>query len=398
MCPQQSQLPEVVYLELWEHVVVEAAAKHGRHRRRQAAGRLRRVVEAGATVEPLGRRRLVLVGSGGALVSWAHVHRHHRLALPACCGGRGRREHHEIGAVVADGQELVEGRVHGERGVVGGHVGRGVQDLRERVLVPQQLGDGGDLGEPRQRRRLLVLLHDDGRRRSSVCSTSSSSTAADGRRGGGVQAGAAAEVVVEEAAGRRSVAVEVLVVGERRHHRRRVAGLLVDPAQHPVVQPHGDVPELGGRAVGGEGAGAAGDGGEAVLVHDPVGLGAPGRAALVEDERLLDADALAGGGVVDGLVGAGGLPVAGAGGAVGADAVGVLAVPRAEEVVLAVAVQRLGRQVPWVELVDVDVGDDGHGARRRRGAVAEVVQDELLVRRVEPEPRRQLRRRRLRCC
>jgi hypothetical protein len=30
----------------------------------------------------------------------------------------------------------------------------------------------------------------------------------------------------------------VLVVGERRHHRRRLAGLLVDPAQHPVVQLH----------------------------------------------------------------------------------------------------------------------------------------------------------------
>jgi hypothetical protein len=29
------------------------------------------------------------------------------------------------------------------------------------------------------------------------------------------------------------------VVGERRHRqRRRVAGLLVDPAQHPVIQLH----------------------------------------------------------------------------------------------------------------------------------------------------------------
>ena len=67
----------------------------------------------------------------------------------------------------------------------------------------------------------------------------------------------------------------------------------------------------------------------AVLVHDPVGLGALGRAPLVEHEHLLDADHLgAGGGEGDGLVGASGLPVAGAGGAVGADAVGILTVPR----------------------------------------------------------------------
>jgi hypothetical protein len=86
-------------------------------------------------------------------------------------------------------------------------------------------------------------------------------------------------------------------------------------------------------------------GGEAVLVHDPVGLGALGRAALVEDERLLDADALVGrraAAAVDGLVGAGGLPVAGARGAVRPDPVRVLAVPRAEEVPLPVPVIRLG--------------------------------------------------------
>jgi hypothetical protein len=46
-------------------------------------------------------------------------------------------------------------------------------------------------------------------------------------------------------------------------------------------------------------------------------------------------------------------------------------------------------QVPWIELVDVDVGDDGDRARRVGGAVAEVVEDQLLVRRVETEPRRQ---------
>ena len=83
-------------------------------------------------------------------------------------------------------------------------------------------------------------------------------------------------------------------------------------------------------------------GGEAVLVHDPVGLGALGRAALVEDERLLDADALAGGAALDGLVGAGGLPVAGPCGAVRADPVWVLAVARAEEVPLLVPVRGPG--------------------------------------------------------
>lgn len=51
--------------------------------------------------------------------------------------------------------------------------------------------------------------------------------------------------------------------------------------------------------------------GEAVLVHDPVGLGAAGRAALVVDEGLLEADeALGVGGAADGPVGAGGLPEA----------------------------------------------------------------------------------------
>ena len=65
------------------------------------------------------------------------------------------------------------------------------------------------------------------------------------------------------------------------------------------------------------------------------GLGALGRAPLVEHEHLLDANHLgAGGGEGDGLVGAGGLPVARAGGAVGANAVGILTVPGAEEVPL----------------------------------------------------------------
>jgi hypothetical protein len=46
-------------------------------------------------------------------------------------------------------------------------------------------------------------------------------------------------------------------------------------------------------------------------------------------------------------------------------------------------------KVPRVELVDVDLGDDGGRARRGGGTLAEVVEDEFLVRRVEPEPWRE---------
>ena len=128
-------------------------------------------------------------------------------------------------------------------------------------------------------------------------------------------------------------------------------------------------------------------------MHDPAGLGALGRATAVEDEGLLHAQQyrllrLRDG---DGLVGSGGLPVAGAGGAVGTDAVGVLAVAWAEEVPLAIRLpeHRHGRQLPRVVLVNVHLGDHRCRAGRRRGALAEVVEEELLVRRVEPESRRQ---------
>jgi hypothetical protein len=69
---------------------------------------------------------------------------------------------------------------------------------------------------------------------------------------------------------------------------------------------------------------------EAVLVHDPVGLLAVRRAALVEDERLAHADAAGAG--VDGLVAAGGLPEPGRRGAVRARPRRVLLVLVAEEV------------------------------------------------------------------
>jgi hypothetical protein len=175
--------------------------------------------------------------------------------------------------------------------------------------------------------------------------------------------------------------------------------------------------------------------GEAVLVHDPVGLNAPGRLAGVEDERLLDTRRLGAPFGRDRLIGPGGLPVPSPGCAVGARPVGVLAVPRREEVPLLVPEQRLvctrtkrinqGRvfwtnerikssreflrlrkteqrkkqgegaddartwQFPRVELVEIDLGDDGHGQLLLRHLPAEVVDHQLLVRGVEPEPRRQ---------
>jgi hypothetical protein len=71
---------------------------------------------------------------------------------------------------------------------------------------------------------------------------------------------------------------------------------------------------------------------EAVLVHDPVGLLAVGRAAAVEDERLPHPDEAVLG--VDGLVPPRGLPEAGGGRPVGAGAGRVLLVLVAEEVPL----------------------------------------------------------------
>ena len=84
-------------------------------------------------------------------------------------------------------------------------------------------------------------------------------------------------------------------------------------------------------------------------MHDPVRLDPTRRLPGVEDERLLDPERAAP--RRDGLVGAGGLPVPVAGGAVGAGPVWVLAVPGREEVPLPDPEQRALRQVPGVELV-----------------------------------------------
>ena len=155
--------------------------------------------------------------------------------------------------------------------------------------------------------------------------------------------------------------------------------LVVQPAQHPVIQPER------ARARGGGGAALLGG---AVLVHEPLRLDAAGGRAVVEHERLLDPGRPAV--VQHGLVGAGGLPVAGGGGAVGAGAVGVLAVARGEEVPLAAAEEGEGGEVPGVVAVEVELGDDGDRGGAARGARAEVVRHQLLVGGVEAEARREV--------
>jgi hypothetical protein len=78
---------------------------------------------------------------------------------------------------------------------------------------------------------------------------------------------------------------------------------------------------------------------EAVLVHDPVGADPLRRAAAVVDERLLHADGAAAV-VQHAAVLARGLPVPRPRRAVGAEPVGVLAVPRPEEVPLRVTARQ----------------------------------------------------------
>ena len=128
---------------------------------------------------------------------------------------------------------------------------------------------------------------------------------------------------------------------------------------------------------------------ESVLVHYPVGALALGRASGVEDERLLhphDPGPMAHLPVL-----AGGLPVPPGCGAVGAGAVGVLAVEAAEEVPLGVAGAEAGAggEVPGLELVEIDLGDGVDLEWAAEDLALEVVGDELLVRGVEAEARRE---------
>ena len=94
-------------------------------------------------------------------------------------------------------------------------------------------------------------------------------------------------------------------------------------------------------------------------MHDPLGLAAFGSTAAVEDERLAHADDGAGAGVAaagDGAVLAGGLPVAGACGAVGALPSGVLAVAQAEEIPLFSPNARrvCNGKTPWMRFASLE--------------------------------------------
>ena len=137
---------------------------------------------------------------------------------------------------------------------------------------------------------------------------------------------------------------------------------------------------------------------QAVLVHDPAGLVACRRAAAVEDERLPHAEGTV---VVTTAAAAparhhhpvlpGGLPVPGTRGSVGPQARRELDAPPAEEVADAAAVlSALGRQqVPGLGLVQVDLTERG-GVEAGVGHLrSEVMREQLLVSRPEPEARRQ---------
>jgi hypothetical protein len=233
--------------ELRKHVMVRRQAPKRRHLgimgrcrcwRQQAAGGCRRRWR----IESRHVKPLVPAG----VVCWAR-----RLALRHAadwwCGGgacwvirrvdqlRRRVPPRAVAVAAADGQELVQGRVHHRErlrvlvGVERQRHGGGVEDLRERVVVEEEVGDHRrrDRRELPRRRMLLIM-------RGGVHAAAGRGRRSTARRW-------RVDAVVDEAAAAGGVLVvvlqQVVVVGERRHHRRRrLAGLLVDPAKHPVVQ------------------------------------------------------------------------------------------------------------------------------------------------------------------
>ena len=44
-----------------------------------------------------------------------------------------------------------------------------------------------------------------------------------------------------------------------------------------------------------------------------------------------------------------------------------------------VGIQKQTRQLPWIKLVDIDIGDDGNWEGRGRHLLAQVVKNELLI-------------------
>lgn len=57
----------------------------------------------------------------------------------------------------------------------------------------------------------------------------------------------------------------------------------------------------------------------------------------------------------------------------------------------ATAAKALTWKVPWIELIDIDIGDDRNWARHRRCSIPQVVMDELFVGRVEAKAGRKRR-------
>jgi hypothetical protein len=195
------------------------------------------------------------------------------------------------------------------------------------------------------------------------------------RRGDGV--GGRPDLVVD--AGRRGGGARQLLHGHTLLQLLERHRLLVDLAQHE-----------GRRATGGVVR-------QAVLVHDPVGLGASRRAALVVDERLLEPDEpLRVGGAAHGAVRPRGLPEPSLRRtARPAAAAGLLIRPvaRHEEVPLPLADARQARELPRIMAVEVDGRDDVELELLALYNLLQLELQELLLRRVEPETRQlQLRR------
>ena len=185
-----------------------------------------------------------------------------------------------------------------------------------------------------------------------------------------------------------------------------------------MFEPRRSIHYLGRRRCSCSAAGAGAGVGEAVLVHDPIRLGAPRGAPLVEDERLLEPDHPLGvGAAPDGPVRPRGLPEPALRRPVRPPAAAGLPVPRHEEVPLplpdlrhrcaennATADQITNqshrpshasplddpghtRKVPGVVAVDVERADDVEVELLAVDHAVEVEVEELLLRGVEPEAR-----------
>ena len=118
---------------------------------------------------------------------------------------------------------------------------------------------------------------------------------------------------------------------------------------------------------------------QASFVHDPVGplaVGDQQRWKTMVFFMPTTLEVLRG--AADGVVFAGGLPVALDGGAIAAGAIGVigvLAIKRTEEVPLHVAgaEAREGGEIPWLPIVEIDLGDGVHAKGEARDLALQVI-------------------------